>query len=153
MAEKKSLGVSEFVWEYLPTDRPMRWSCASYILIHSAYIHFCVSYVSTLTEQCHAVWCVSVPDIEGAFLIGSEGSWSGAHTVVHHLLSQVMNLGLKTPVLWEHRHKQTLSCQHTTATNLYTHIYSCTLISDRVHCKRESHTQSTLVVQREKTDR
>lgn len=89
------------------------------------YFHICPS--TSVTSVLIVCTCVcmymSVPDIEGALLIGTEGSWSGTHTVVHHLLSQVMNLGLKAPVLWEHRHKQTPSCQHITAIDLYTRYF------------------------------
>lgn len=46
------------------------------------------------------VLCVPVvPDIEGAFLTGAQGARSRAHAAVHHLLPQVVDLGLKAAVL------------------------------------------------------
>lgn len=43
------------------------------------------------------------PHIERSLLIGSQGSRARAHAVVHHLLPQVMDFGLKTPVLCKTR--------------------------------------------------
>lgn len=52
-----------------------------------------------------------IPDVEGAFLTGAEGAGARAHAAVHHLLPQVVDLGLKTTVFWkETRH--TIRQQH-----------------------------------------
>lgn len=45
------------------------------------------------------------PDIERPLLIGSQGSWARAHAVVHHLLPQVMDFGLKTSIFYETHRK------------------------------------------------
>lgn len=40
----------------------------------------------------------TLPDVEGAFLTGAQGARSWAHAAVHHLLPQVVDLGLKAAV-------------------------------------------------------
>ena len=44
------------------------------------------------------------PDVEWSLLIGSQGSRARAHAVVHHLLPQVVNFGLKTSIFYR-RHR------------------------------------------------
>lgn len=49
----------------------------------------------------------ALPDIEGAFLTGAQGAWSRAHAAVHHLLPQVVDLGLKATILCKETNKET----------------------------------------------
>lgn len=58
-----------------------------------------VGQLTKCRSECKTLHCL--PDIQGAFLIGSQGPGPGAHAVVHHLLSQVMDFGLKSSVVWE----------------------------------------------------
>ncbi len=59
-----------------------------------------------------------IPDVEGAFLTGAEGAGARTHAAVHHLLPQVVDLGLKTTVFWKEK-RHTIRQQH-----LYLQWYS-----------------------------
>lgn len=49
---------------------------------------------------------MKVPDVKRAFLTGAEGARARTHAAVHHLLPQVVDLGLKATVFWkEKRHR------------------------------------------------
>lgn len=53
---------------------------------------------------------MKIPDVKRAFLTGAEGARAGTHAAVHHLLPQVVDLGLEATVFWkEKRHRV---CQH-----------------------------------------
>lgn len=60
-----------------------------------------------------------LPDVEGAFLTGAQGARSWAHAAVHHLLPQVVDLGLKAAVFCDRMKKN--KCQaETTHLGFYT---------------------------------
>lgn len=41
---------------------------------------------------------MKIPDVKRAFLTGAEGARARTHAAVHHLLPQVVDLGLKATV-------------------------------------------------------
>lgn len=74
-------------------DRDMEWMA----------FYFLNSLNSGWTSKTRVKSKKDQPHIERSLLIGSQGSWPRAHTVVHHLLPQVMDFGLKTPILCKTR--------------------------------------------------
>lgn len=62
-----------------------------------------VGKIRCVEKHCRLQSKTAQPDVEGPLLIGSQGSRPRAHTVVHHLLPQVVDFGLETAVLCKTR--------------------------------------------------
>lgn len=93
---------------YSPPQAGKGWLCKSG---YFDYRSFEFDVVSASMTVCVSVCAPALPDVEGAFLTGAQGAWSWAHAAVHHLLPQVVDLGLKATILCIGGNKQHKLCQ------------------------------------------
>lgn len=81
-------------------------SLLKYMTANNGWLFVSIFFLSEFEHQ-KLVWNLKKdqPHIKRSLLIGPQRPWPRAHAVVHHLFPQVMDFGLKTPVLCKTRIK------------------------------------------------